>query len=231
MARSFDLVDGKLYEADFFLEKLVATDDRNLIEARYYFSAFVAAARSVTFALQAVMSSIEGFDDWYRTKQEVLKGDKTAKFFHKTRTESQHIGLNPLNGDIRSFIESRGSSKQYFFSVNGIEPIPNAPDGDAIVSCREYLVSLVELIFECYEQFGSVIDPDKYYTFQNLERLGLSIEDVEESLGFPRGWTYVSEGYDEERIKALRRSVPGTQINWLFDKYLNRNRFSNDSMS
>jgi hypothetical protein len=230
MARSFDLVDDKLYEADFFQEKLVATD-RNLIEARYYFSAFVAAARSVTFALQAVMSGIEGFDDWYRTKQEVLKGDKTAKFFHKARTESQHIGVNPLNGDIRSFIESRGSSKRYFFSVNGIGPIPNAPDGDAVAACREYLVSLVALIFECYEQFGSVIDPDKYYTLQNLERLGLSIEDVEESLGFLRGWTYVSAGYDEERVKALRRSVPGTQIDGLFVKYLKWNRASNDSMA
>lgn len=228
MARSFDLVDDKLYEADFFLEKLVASD-RDLIEARYYFSAFVAAARSVTFALQAVMSDIEGFDGWYRLKQELLKGDKTAKFFHKARTESQHIGLNPLNGDIRSFIESRGNSKQYFFSQNGMEPIPDALDGDAVAACREYLVSLVELIFECYEQFGSVIDPDKYYTLQNLERLGLSIEDVEESLGLPRGWTYISEGYDEKRIKSLRRSVPGTQIDWLFEKYLGRNRFSNNS--
>jgi len=203
------------------MKKLIASD-RNLIEARYYFSAFVAAARSVTFALQAVMSDIESFAEWYRAKQDMLRDDKVAKFFHKARTESQHIGLNPLNGDIRSFIESRGKSKQYFFSVNGMEPIPDAPDGDAVAACRAYLISLIELIFECYEQFGPVIDPDRYYTLQNLERLGLSIEDVEESLGLPHGWTKIGEGYDEERIKLLRRSVPGAQIGWLFDKYLER---------
>lgn len=229
MDKSFDLVDDKLQEADFFLDKLTSTDG-NLIEARFYFSAFVAAARSVTFALQAMMSAIEGFEEWYRAKREALDRNETAKFFNKARRESQHLGLNPLNSDIQHFIESRGNSKRYFFSLNGFEPIPNAPDGDAIKACREYLAALVGLILECYEQFGTVIDPDEYYTLENLEHLGLSIEDAEESLGFPRGWTDIGEGLDAERINALRRSAPGTQMDWLFEKYLDRKRVSHNSM-
>ena len=50
--RSFSPVDEKLEEADFFLEGMAASE-KSWLRTRFLFSAFVSAARSVTFALQA----------------------------------------------------------------------------------------------------------------------------------------------------------------------------------
>ena len=76
--RSFELVESKLVEANFFLEKLANV--KGFDAARFYFSAFVSAARTVTFALQAVMKSVEGFAEWYSKEQDSLKADPTARY-------------------------------------------------------------------------------------------------------------------------------------------------------
>ena len=58
--RSFSLVDHKVAEAEFFLQKL---GDRgfNLFFLQCFVAAFVASARSITFSLQAVLGGTEGF--------------------------------------------------------------------------------------------------------------------------------------------------------------------------
>lgn len=217
--RSFDLVDDKLFEADFFLEKL-AGSGFNFFEVRYYFSAFVAAARSVTFSLQAVMADVDGFKGWYTKKQEDLKKNNTSRFFQRIRTESQHIGLTPLNSGTSRLGKDGQPIVRYFFSEGIGEHIPDAPQTDAVTACHQYFTLLLRIIFECYEEFGSIIDPDQYYTLKNLKRLGLSIEDVEEELGFPRGWTKVDDTSDHNRLNALKLSIPRSAIDKLFEKYL-----------
>ena|SRR5215207_5807717 len=72
MPRSFGLVDDKVLEADFFLNQLAAAG-LNFFAARCYFSAFVSSARTVTFALQASMTGIDGFDTWYAAQQSALR--------------------------------------------------------------------------------------------------------------------------------------------------------------
>ena len=48
-------------------------------------------------------------------------------------------------------------------------------------------------------------------TISDLSRIGWSLEELEEFLGFPRGWTDVAEpgesleGHDERRLQALRQ--------------------------
>ena len=224
-SRSFGLVDDKVAEADFFLGKLQETDF-NFFEARCYFSAFVPAARSITFALQAVMSEVEGFEEWYREKQDVLKENRTARFFQKVRTETQHIGDTPLKAGAGGRGPSGKSEVKYFFSSGRIgEPLEDAPGTDVVTACRTYLTLLLEILFECYKRFGTVIDPDQYYTVENLQQAGVTIEDIEESLGFPRGWTAVPPAPDEIRLQALRRHIPGSHIDVFFEKYLNKTRF------
>lgn len=71
MACSFSVVEDKLLEAEFFLRKLGATDMHDS-EARYYFSAFVSACRSVTWALQKSLKGVGGFDSWYESVREQL---------------------------------------------------------------------------------------------------------------------------------------------------------------
>ncbi len=228
MERSFGLVDEKLAEADFFLEKLAeAQRTLNFAEARFYFSAFISSARSVTFSLQSVMRRIEGFEDWYRKKQELLKGDPISRFFHNARTESQHIGDTPLNTG--SFVRnSEGKMISTFYFSDGFGGnIKGLPKEDIVTISTKYFTTIVGIIFECYEKFGSFIDPHKYYTAENLKKLGLTIEDAEESLGLPRGWTNIdkedtSGKHDEDRLRLLRRSIPGVEIGYILEKYLKK---------
>jgi len=69
MTSSFGVVENKLREAEFFLDQL-RDASRLSFEADCYFSAFVSAARSVTFAMQASLKGVPGFRDWYGSAQE-----------------------------------------------------------------------------------------------------------------------------------------------------------------
>ena len=96
MAYSFQVVEDKLLEAEFFLKQLGTTSSLDT-EARYYFSAFVSASRSVTFALQKSLKGIDGFDGWYKSIREQLQTDPLVPYFCETRNQIVHTGINPLN--------------------------------------------------------------------------------------------------------------------------------------
>lgn len=222
MGKSFGLVDEKLAEANFFLEK-INESGLNFFSARCFFSAFLSSARSVTFALQFTMNDVSEFEEWYAKKQQILKQNVNAKFFHEARNESQHTGVNHIvAGSFRSLANGEKEVKYYFES--GIFDVARiVPKTDVFSSCLDYMKLLVEIVWECYQEFGHIIDPARYYTIENMRELGLSLEDVEESLGFPRGWT---KGIpDNERLRLLRNQVPMPEIDWLFEKYLGVNRF------
>ena len=232
--RTFDFVDSKIVEADFFLEKIKEVS-KNPITSRYYFSAFVSASRSVTFALQAVMKDIEGFTNWYEGKKYEMQKDDTLRFFVEVRNICQKIGYIPINSiKTKEFMvnplpffkdkfcsQENNDYKLYFDFGFDDDPI-NVPTEDVYSASHYYLTTLCQLIWECYEEFGKYIDPEDYYTLENMQDIGVSIEDWEEELGFPRGWT---EGIPiEERVKALKNTVAKTQIDYLFLKYLNKSR-------
>lgn len=219
-ARPFDLVDEKLAEADFFLGKL-EDSVKNLFESRCYFSAFVSAARSVTFALQAVMKSqVDGFEEWYEFKQKELKQDPLARFFHDARTKAQHVGLNSVNAGRMTVVDGKPVVQLFFQSSTANVPLKNVPPYDVVTSCTRYLTSLVSLIHECYEVFGAEIDPHRYLTEENFRKLGRTIEDAEEEVIGVRGWTDAPGVPLEARWQMLRSSVPGSEIGWIFEKYL-----------
>lgn len=222
MARSFDLVDEKVFEADFFLEKL-RNAGLNFFEARCYFNAFISATRTITYALQAVMKDIDGFQEWYKAKQNELKQDELARFFHNARNESQHIGLNFVNSG-ETFMRDGQLITRYYFTYLLDNNAQTVPSSDVVTTCEKYLIQLVDLIFECYSTFGNIIDPDQYYTVENIDELGLTIEEIEEELGFPKGWTNIGNTDASTRLNAIRQSVPGSEIDIIFQKYLNKNR-------
>ncbi|HVW79032.1 MAG TPA: hypothetical protein VHB45_15565 [Alloacidobacterium sp.] len=244
MARSFDCVDFKLAEADFFLEHL-KTCTNPLWGVNFYFSAFVSAARSVTFALQAVMDGQPGFAEWYAKKQDEMRADPICRFFVGYRNEVLKTGELPITGGYGGFVgaaKNNGTKLElkYRFgrsiltgeqlpAVDRTEFIQRAIVGgqgekreeepDAIACCCEYMRKMVALVRSCYADFGSVIDPDEYYTIDNLRKINRSIEELEAELGFPRGWTSVGDHTDEERLRALCAHVPRSSIKHLFDKY------------
>lgn len=102
MPRSFGIVEEKMYESDFFLEKIAESEDMS--EANYYFSAFISAARSVTFALQASLSGIAGFEEWYLEKQKILRENQLARFFTDARNYSQKQGRRYIHSSSRRIL-------------------------------------------------------------------------------------------------------------------------------
>jgi len=213
--RSFELVDTKVAEADFFLKKL-SQCGFNLFELSCYLSAFVSSSRSTTFSLQSVMKGHDDFDGWYKQHQEIMKTDKLSKFFNNFRRVSQHIGVSPYGGGEFSdnkILHYFGSSKD----------LPDVSKEDIITSCNNYFTSVVELIYDAYLIFGASIDAQQYFTSSNFVTLGKTIEDAEEELGLPRGWTDIGDPDAEEyRWEALRNTTTGCEINHIFEQYLNK---------
>ncbi|CDN42957.1 hypothetical protein [Paenibacillus sp. P22] len=239
--RSFGLVEDKVYEADFFLEKIKDCIDPK--ECNYYFSAFLSASRSITFSLQACMSDIKGFKEWYEEKQVILKRDKIARKFVEMRNVTQKIGEHFItsgnyytddNGNLRGKFYFQDEMNSYCIGENPREIILKRvlsgelfthQEEDVATQCDKNFIMLIEIIFESFQKFGSTIDPEKYYTLENLELLGLSIEDIETTLGFPKGYTNVEGISNEDRIKFLRESEPSSEIDYIFMKYLNKARY------
>jgi len=81
----------KYDEVEYFLETMKENiEDRQ--KFRYNLSAFVSAARSVTFVLQNELefSKNPKFDKWYCEKQTQMKRDKLFKFFKGKRDYAIH---------------------------------------------------------------------------------------------------------------------------------------------
>lgn len=217
MARSFGLVDDKVAEADFFLQR-ISDSDRDFFAFRCYVSAFASSARSITFALKSVLTGIDRFDAWYVDRQKRLRDDRLARFFHEFRRVSQHIGVNPVSGG------ATGPDRKRLHFFMSEPDLPNVPDCDVETACRDYFLALIELVYECYLEFGPVIDGQQYFTEGNFSRLGKTFEDAVEELGFPRDWMDAirESAREPDRWRILRSQADGCLINSLFEKYLGK---------
>lgn len=208
--RSFGNVDFKVLEADFFLTRLraaVAVDD--LLTINFHFSAFVSAARSITFAMQAVLSDLADFREWYASQQEKLRNEQVCRLFVNHRNEQQKIGAPAV---VAGVFAADGSSWFLASDTDSNRPVESL--------CETYLVHILRLVADCYRRFGPWIDADQRYTIAGLARVGMSIEDAEAELGFPRGWTDVGDDA-EQRIVVLRNAAgPGCEIRDLLARYL-----------
>src|SRR5690606_29693614 len=145
--RSFGVVDEKLAEADFFLDE-IAAERFNMFRVRFLFSAFAAAARSVTFALQGSLRGADGFDDWYSARQDELRTNKLARFFHDCRTDSQHLGLNPVMGGY-----SGKDEHGFHFGQPEQNRYAELPSMDVVTACREYMRIICSVIDMAYTDF------------------------------------------------------------------------------
>lgn len=226
MARSFQIVEYKTAESDFFLSKIEECSfGMKFFEARNYLSAFLSSTRSITFAIKASIHDLPGFDDWYASHQAKLKASPVAKYFLESRNLSQKVGFYPITG-AGTYKDETGVNRTLFHFAPSIEkPNVEVPDTDVYSACLEYFTMLLEIVYDCYQVFGYDIDPDKYYTSENLNRLNISVEDIEEQLGFPRGWTAVGGGTIEERIEAIRKTRSIQGVDHILINRLGKNRF------
>jgi len=214
MSRSFGLVDSKVQEAEYFLDRILEAD-------QFFFGvqcdavAFVASARSITFAMQSSLAGISEFDAWYAVKQVELRKNPLAKFFHEFRRVSQHIGENVVVGG--SF-----QSGKALFHFGSVPELTSVPTIDVASACTEYFKLILELVYECYIAFNPLINGQWRFTRQHFESIGKTIEDAEEELGLPRGWGQVPGFDDDTRWLYLRREADGCNIQNQFELWLNK---------
>lgn len=219
--RSFDLVDFKVLEAQFFLEKMEGFVV--IPEINYLFSAYSSACRSVTFCLQAVLKDIVGFAAWYAEQQEILKNDPLSKFFVEARNLSQKVGVVPISGGSGGLNQNGEMICINYFDTKNPD-FKKLPEKDVVSACKEQFVNILKIIYECYIEFGVHIDAHQYYTAENFKFIGKTIDDADEEIFGIRGWTYVDGWPEAYRWNALRDQVPGCRVSYLFAQYLNKQK-------
>jgi hypothetical protein len=217
-SKGFHLVATKVGEADYFLEKLMEAQGHD-DEFSYVLSAFASAARSITFALQSVMSKYPDFAEWYVTHQSNLKENELAKYFVNLRNIMQKVGIVPVGhtGTMRD-----GKVKHLSFFVH-VDDLKSTPPGEVTRLAKEYFVEVLKIIESCYREFWVYTDPRAIFTKEGLSILGWTIEDIEEAAGLPRGYTDVPyDGDDKEyqRLRLLAREFQGDEMmEQYFTKY------------
>jgi hypothetical protein len=213
------LVEERLLEAEYFLKRL-----RRLASANHFqfeMNAFLSASRSVTWLLQKEMSGVPGFENWWKEQQRTLGNDKAARFFKHLRNLSQHESRIAVVGAGRR----RGWRLCWSYRfAGGNQPVPNdLLHRDVAECCGEHLAKLAKVVLACADQFPFFTCPKRTLTPAGVETLGITIEDVEETLGFPRGCTAVgTPASDDRRLEELRRHVDG--VNFRSLKRLSRLR-------
>ena len=90
------------------------------------------------------------------------------------------------------------------------------------------MIVLLKIIRECLQNFGYIIDPVLRFNYVISTKKN-TIEDIEEELGFPRGWTKIEGLSDENRIGVLQREIAKDTISIddVFNKYLGTDRLGN----
>ncbi|MCE4286601.1 hypothetical protein LYZ77_17190 [Xanthomonas hortorum pv. vitians] len=221
MTRSFGLVEEKLREAEYFLHLLSKTS-RHSQEAKFSFSAFVSASRSVTFVLQASLTGIEGFEEWYATAQATLRTDQLAPHFVEFRNSTQKTGENPIgrvgHAHLRQYLAGQ---------LNGLAPThvlvhPRTSElVDALDVCNSYLTSVTRIVYDCYVRFRTFVDPQWYFTEEAFKISGKTLTDALQEMGYPPSWLDAAPSR-EDAWHILSRLNPDCAINDLFQVRLGK---------
>jgi hypothetical protein len=217
MSRSFGLVDSKVMEAEYFLDRILAAN-LDFFGVQCDAVAFASSARSITFAMQASLAGNPEFDAWYAKKQQALRADPIARFFHEFRRISQHIGDNAVCGGTYG---AYGASKARFL-FGPLPDLPEVPEPDVAVACSRYFKSTLGIVYDCYSEFRFVVDGQWHMTAEHWRSQGKTIEDAEVALGYPRGWTALYPGDEAERWHLLRRDADGCNIQSQFERWLGK---------
>src|ERR1043166_2964389 len=177
MRKPFWLIDGKLREAHFFLEKLRYAPD--LDEARFYFSAFTSAARSITYSLQCCIKGLPDAEAWWEAQRRKLIRDSIAKYFHSIRNQINHVGLNPLQTRSHSLTMPHAD---YLLGDD------KAPELDVLKAAAHYIKLLTDISASTYNKFWKFLNLPLNMTPDDFRARGLNFEEVEEEFGFPSGY-------------------------------------------
>lgn len=205
---SFLWVEERLLEAEYFADRLRWL---GVNEFGYEFNAFLSAARSVTFLLQKEMNEVIGFDVWWDARRKEMSQDPAMKFFLELRNFSQKQGRTSMVGTACRDDSGR-SFWSYRFAGNN-SPVPTQLlQRDVVDCCREHLSKLATIILTCADAFPFHSCPRRAVTPEGLKTLKLELSDIEEILGFPKGYTDVAGIPQEEIFRILQRHFDGVDF-------------------
>ena len=214
MSLTFDTVDDKIAEAEFFLQKMSRCGHGK--EFNWYFSAFLSAARTSTLALQRFKEVTPGFDAWYEPHRQKMASNALAKSFLEMRNEHVHGGPYPVSGSMSS-----GKTVEHYFHSNDPRR-PSVPATPHVMQAStEYFVDLLEIVHDCYVKLGVHFDPQQYYTKEHFPGGDIDVAECQ-----VHGWictSLIKEGFTEDdRWNELRGYVGECLINHLFRAYLDK---------
>lgn len=196
------LVEERLLEAKYFALQLAKQGGINRFG--YQLNAFLSAARSVTFLIQKEMARVPGFREWWECQRRALACDSAACFFLNLRNFSQKEGRVSLVGC------SVGPRRWSYRFAGNTAPVPSTLlDRDVAECCHEHVAKLARIVLACADVFPYYSCPRRAITVAGLAALSLLLEDVEDVVGLPRGWTDV--GLDG-RLDVLRAHVDGVDF-------------------
>ena len=199
-------VEERLLEAEHFTRRM----RRERGEAiGYDLNAFLSAARSVTFLLQKEFSKVEGFAEWWRKEQAVLRDDPAARFFIELRNYSQKEGrISLVGGGLRNRTATRSLRWSYRFAGTSKAVPPSLVNRDIVDCCREHLAKLARLVLRFSDAFPFHSCPSRALTPEGVKVLGIDIDEAFATLGYPEGWTQLaSHRSGDEQIGLLARHV------------------------
>jgi hypothetical protein len=120
-------------------------------------SAFVTAARSVTFLMQKEFQHVAGFEDWYTNKQtELMQSDNEFKFFNELRVATVHTKALQPNKKVKESIVEPAISISDSVSVRVIRAGKvaekyRAQDGNMVT---QHISPSFKKTFEPFRLFG-----------------------------------------------------------------------------
>ena len=115
-------VEGKLLEANYFANHLRHLEGDSFF---YELSAFLSAARSVTFYVQKEMDDVPEFDAWWKEQQDLMRSDPAMKFFVDLRNISLKEQQIRMVGTVEQ--DPNGAAVlTYRFADNRV-PVPEQP--------------------------------------------------------------------------------------------------------
>lgn len=197
-------VEERLLEANYFAGRLARLRGENHC---YELNAFLSAARSVTFLIQRELSKVPGFMAWWETQRRVLGEDAAASFFLELRNFSQKQGRVSVVG---SGNRRGGRTRWTYYFAGTADPVPpELLNRDVADCCREHVAKLAALVMRCIDNFPHHCCPTLALTPEGVDALGLSLDDIDEGLGLPRGYTAVGPFSRDERIYMLQQQFDG----------------------
>lgn len=196
-------VEERLLEAKYFADRMRDADSTTF---QYELNACLSACRAVTELLETELKRVPGFREWWALKWPAFIADDAAAFFINLRNYSLHQGkIGVAGGSVRSNCGSRWS---YRFAATAALIPTNLIGRDVTNCCLEHIGKIASFVLDGASEFPFHACPKRGLgSFEGLEALQISLEDVELMLGFPSGYTDVPGDFSPiDRLEFLTGS-------------------------